>query len=389
MTQQSTSSLVQQERRPRPALLAHRVPTRLARTGLLATLSLIAAACAAATGPAHPVSAQEGPAYLYVASQEDVTVAVIDMRTNELVATVDLKELGYSPTAKAHHTAVEPDGSFWYVSLIADGQVLKFDRDNNLVGTAPFETPGMLSLDPTSELMYVGRSMAAVNPPQRVGVIDRGSMTIDEVDVFFPRPHALVVDPTGDRFYSASLGQNSVAYGEIGEEEVDLLGLDGMMNHMLVQFAVSPDGDRMVAGGQMTGDLLVFDLTSDAPSVITSVDVGGQPWHPVFSRDGAEVWIPNQAANTVTVIDATNWSVLEVIEHPALIEPHGSAMSPDGSTVYVSSRNVAGTYVGTGDDPRPGTVVAIDRETREILTVIEVGRYAAGMSAAGPMAGMR
>ena len=43
-------------------------------------------------------------------------------------------------TAKAHHTAVEPDGSFWYVSLIAAGKVLKFDRQNRLVGDVDFES---------------------------------------------------------------------------------------------------------------------------------------------------------------------------------------------------------------------------------------------------------
>lgn len=354
------------------------VGRRLTRAALLPAMVL------AGLASADAAAAQD---YLYVASQEEVTVAVIDMATNELVETVDLKELGFSPTAKAHHTAVEPDGSFWYVSLIADGKVLKFDRDNRLVGQADFETPGMLSLDPTADRLYVGRSMAAVNPPQRVGVIARSSMEIEEVDVFFPRPHALIVDPRGDRFFSASLGQNSVAWGELGAEEVDLLNLDGM-NHMLVQFAVSPDGAWMVAGGQMTGDLLVFDLTADEPTVVNSIAVGGQPWHPAFSPDGSTVWVPNQAANTVTVVSTGSWAVVDVISHPALVEPHGSAMSPDGSTVYVSGRNVAGTYhPADGGEGRPGTVVAIDAMSHDVVAVIEVGRYAAGMSAPTGRAG--
>ena len=325
-----------------------------------------------------PAGAQE---LLYVASQEEVTVAIIDMATNELVETVDLKELGYSQEAKAHHTAVEPDGSYWYVSLIAAGKVLKFDRDNRLVGESDFQAPGMLSLDPTADRLYVGRSMAAVNPPQRVGVITRSTMEIEEVDVFFPRPHALAIDPLGRRFFSGSLGQNSVAYAPLGAEEVDLLNLAGD-THVLVQFAVSPDGRWMVGTGQMTGDLLVFDLSSDEPELLRSIDVGGQPWHPRFTPDGRSVWVPNQAANRVTVVDPQSWSVTDVIEHPALIEPHGSAASPDGRTVYVSSHNVAGTYrPADGSDGRPGTVVAIDVASREVVAVIEVGRYAAGMSA--------
>ncbi|HAY76597.1 MAG TPA: hypothetical protein DCY33_02065 [Gemmatimonadetes bacterium] len=345
-------------------------------------VSLIAAAWALVQ-----VTGVQGQELLYVASQEEVTVAVIDMSTNQLVETVDLKEFGYSETAKAHHTAVEPDGSHWYVSLIAAGKILKFDRDNHLVGETAFETPGMLSLDPESDLLYVGRSMAAVNPPQRIGVIHRPSMELQEVDVFFPRPHALTVDTRGNRFFSASLGQNSVAYASLGEEDVDLLGLDGM-NHMLVQFAVSPDGNWMVGGGQMTGDLLIFDLNGEVPEVVNSIEVGGQPWHPSFTPNGHFVWIPNQAKNTVTVVDTRSWTISNVITHPALAEPHGSAVSSDGSTIYISGRNVAGTYrPADGGDGRPGTVVAIDARTHEVVAVIEVGRYAAGMSAPSPLVG--
>ncbi|GIS79851.1 MAG: hypothetical protein CM1200mP14_14170 [Gammaproteobacteria bacterium] len=38
-----------------------------------------------------------------------------------------------------------------------------------------------------------------------------------------------------------------------------------------------------------------------------------------------------------------------------------------------------------GDKARPGTVVAIDTNTRSVIAVIEVGRYAAGMSVTSSM----
>jgi DNA-binding beta-propeller fold protein YncE len=328
--------------------------------------------------PPAPVAAQE---YLYVASQEDVSVAVIDKATDELVTIVDLKEMGFGATAKAHDVAVDPDGSHWYVSLIAAGKVLKLDRDNRLVGEVDFETPGLLTTDPTSDRLYVGRSMAAVDPPQRIGEIRRSTMDLKEIDVFFPRPHAMAVDPVSERYFSASLGQNSMAWAPLGAEEVDLLNLEGP-NPVIVQLEVSPDGSWMVGTGQVSGDLIVFDLTGEEPSVARTVAVGGQPWHPSITPDGAEVWIPQQTGNSVTVVDTESWQVVDVIEHPALVEPHGSAVSPDGSRVYVSARNVAGTWEGTGDDPRPGLVVAIDRQTRDVVKVLEVGRYAAGMDTA-------
>lgn len=352
-------------------------PELAARLGAPIRLAVVLSVALATLAPttAH---AQD---YLYVANQEDVTVSVIDMAKNRLVETVDLKAFGFSATAKAHHTAVEPDGSYWYVSLIAAGTVLKLDRRNRLVARADFETPGMLALDPTADRLYVGRSMAAVNPPQRVGVIRRSTMEIEEVDVFFPRPHALTVDPHGGRFFSASLGQNSLSFAPLGSEDVDLLSLPGH-HHMLVQLAVSPDGRWLVGGGQMSGDLLVFDLGGGEPVLAHTLAVGGQPWHPTFTPDGRSLWVPQQTANTVSVIDTETWTVTDVIEHPALVGPHGSAASPDGSTVYVSSRNESGAYhPAGGGEGRPGTVVAFDAATHRPVAVIEVGRYAAGMSA--------
>lgn len=362
-------------------------------TGLKAALlglALALTACGGASVAAPPAAAQE---YLYVASQEDVTVAVIDMSSNELVATVDLKELGYSSTAKAHDVAVDPDGSHWYVSLIAAGKILKFDTQNRLVGEADFETPGLLTTDPTSDRLYVGRSMAAVNPPQRIGELQRSTMELEEIDVFFPRPHAMAVDPRSGRFFSASLGQPSVAYAPLGSEEVELLQLelhdaggDHGSNPMIVQLAVSPDGRWLVGTGQMSGDLMVLDAQGGEPTLVRSIAVGGQPWHPSFTPDGNEVWVPRQTGNSVAIIDTGTWEVVGEVMHPALVGPHGSAVSPDGTTVYVSARNESGAYRGTGADPRPGTVVAIDRATREVVAVIEVGRYAAGMDVA-PRAG--
>ena len=144
--------------------------------------------------------------------------------------------------------AVEPDGSFWYASLIADGRVLKFNRDNELVGEAEFETPGLMAVDPVEDVLYVGRSMAAANPPQRIGLITRSDMAIDEHDVFFPRPHAIAAAPGGGRVFTASLAVNQIASVSPAEDDLEIVNVDGDP-HTFVQFVVSPDGSRLVTGG--------------------------------------------------------------------------------------------------------------------------------------------
>jgi DNA-binding beta-propeller fold protein YncE len=332
---------------------------------------------------------------LYVASQSGPAVSIIDMGTRELVETIWLTDLGATPNAKPHDVAVEPDGSFWYVSLISDGRVLKLDAANQLVGEIEFETPGMLAVDPVEDVLYVGRSMAAVNPPQRIGVIDRSDMVVEEYDVFFPRPHAIAAAPGGGRAFTASLTVNQIASLAPEEDDLELVNVEGDM-HMFVHFAVSPDGSTLVTGGQMSGELMAFDIRDPAAvELIETVAAGGEPWHPTYSPDGRFVYFPQRTADSVAVLDTGSWEIVATITGDGLVEPHGSAISADGRYLWVSSRNTAGKYSASSGrrtsvleengQPLPtGLVAAIDTASREVVAVIEVPAYAAGM-AAGPV----
>lgn len=320
---------------------------------------------------------------LYVANQNSATVSVIDMDIDEVVHTVDLQVLGFAAMAKPHHIAVEPDGSHWYVSLIAANAVLKFNRDNELVGQLEFERPGLLAIDRDSHRMYVGRSMAAVNPPQRIGIIDRRDMSVEEIDVFFPRPHALAVGPGGETVFVASLAVNQLAAVNIREETTELTTLGGTDPHVFVNFAISPDGRTMVGSAQLTSKLFFFDI-ANAPDLtpVDTLDVNAAPWHPSFTPDGRWLYVGNMEASTVTVVDVENRTIAAVIEGNGLAQPHGSAVSPDGSKVYISNRNLRGEYnpqSGLSGNAVAGTVVVIDVASQTIIKIIEVGAYPAGI----------
>lgn len=364
----------------------------------------LAVACAARGGAAPGQStAAEGP-WLYVANQNGASVSVLDIRERTEVARVDLQALGFGPNAKPHDTAVDPDGSHWYVTLIGENRVLKFDRNNQLVGQVEMEVPGLVVAHPSRDLLLVGRSMTAVNPPPSVALIRRSDMTLlDEVDVVLTRPHALVAGRDGRWAYTASLAENRMAAIDLETGAVELIdvpirggagaaaadsaealheGMDHAAHapHTLVEFALSPDGETMVAGGQLSGELLVFDLADPAaPRVVRSVTLGGAPWHPTFTPDGEEVYVPLHEADAVAVVDAVSWEVTTRIEGPGLAEPHGAAASPDGRWILVSNNNTRGAYTPTGDDPSAGTVVVIDAETHEIVSLVEVGPNAAGL----------
>ena len=136
---------------------------------------------------------------------------------------------------------------------------------------------------------------------------------------------------------------------------------------------------------------MVFDVTDPrTPELLTSFQIGGQPWHPVYSPDGRFVYFPQRTSNSVAVVDAETWEVVASIEGDGLAEPHGSAISADGRTLWISGRNTEAVYrttiertsaMSTAGEALPaGTVVAIDTETRQIVAVLEVPAYAAGIS---------
>ena len=361
--------------RPRTAIPRARTAAR--RLAFMCVTLMIAGWPVVATAQAAPPGER-----VYVANQSSATVSVIDAASGEVVHTVDVTEFGFDPNSRPHHTAVEPDGSHWYVSLIGGGHVLRFNADNELVGRAPFETPGLLVVDAASEMLYVGRSMMAVNPPQRIGAIDRSDMSVEELDVFFPRPHALTVDPATNRIFTASLVENRFAVMEGGSDALELVDVEGPA-HTFVQFALSPDRRHLVATAQLTGKLLVFDAASPGRGLVAEVDVGTQPWHPVFSPDGSRVYFGAKDDDAVVVVETETWTVVRRITAPGIVEPHGSAVTADGRYLFVSNRNLKGTYAPrrpVEKNADVGTVVKIDTRTFEVVQTIEVGSYPAGIS---------
>jgi DNA-binding beta-propeller fold protein YncE len=357
------------------------------------------AADTVAQAPAPP-SGQSAPSYIYACVQDEARIAIIDADRLEVVRSVDLTALGFSPTANPHHIAVEPDGEAWYVSLIGENRVARFDREGGLQGTFEMSTPGMLSFEPGSGVLLASRSMSAVNPPTRVGWVDTRTMEGDEIDVFLSRPHPMVVTPDGRWAYTGSLGVNQIAAIELETEEVSLVNLDGPP-HALVQFAVSADGRWLVAATELSGRLLVFDLSDPAqPRQIASLEIGPMAFDPAFSPDGAAVWVPVKGANEVAVVRTSDWTVERRIQSESFLQPHQVLFAPDGTRAFVSSNNKADhmagmTMPGHGDHAAhdmpategAGNVTVVDMRTFEVIGVLELGRNVTGMGTASGAVG--
>ena len=362
---------------------------------------------AGGAGTANTAAEPPSSELLYACVQDEARIAVVDVETLELVRTIDLTSLGFTANAKPHHIAVEPGGEHWYVSLIGDGRVVRFDRAGRVVGQYATDTPGMLAFDAGNGLLFASRSMSAVSPPSRVSVIEAGSMEGEDVEVFLPRPHPMVVTADGRWAYTGSLGENQLAAIDMTSGEATLTAIDGPP-HALVQFALSPDEGTLVAATELTGRLLVFDLGDPAnPALLASVEVGPMAFDPVFAPDGRTVWVPVKGADQVAVLDAASWQITGRIEGEGLRQPHAVLFSSDGRRAFVSNNSKADHMAdpahaghaahgggdggeGAGADggegaaeetrPRPGNVTVIDVGSLEIVEVIELGANVTGMA---------
>ena len=374
---------------------------RALRPSLLVLLAL-GAACAApsaggagGTAPAAAAS-HAGAPRLYVPNQDEATVSIIEPLAGAVVATVNLQDFGFTANAKPHAVVAEPDGSAWYVTLIGDGAVAKFSRDNRLLGQARMETPGMLALDPRHDRLYASRSMTAVSPPSSVGIIRRSTMAlVDELDVLLPRPHGIAVDSLSGRLYVSGLGDNRLAVVDTAGR-VELADVAGPL-HAYVTLELAPDGRRLAASTQLTARLLDFDVSGPLPVLRHAVAVLPFGYQLAWSPDGQSVWLGNQRSGAVTRVDAVTWNVAAELKDSAFAEPHGVRVSRDGRTVYVSSHGRQlearaptavdtmhhGMHAGEGATRAGGTLVLIDARTGTLRQVIPVGRFATALGLGG------
>jgi DNA-binding beta-propeller fold protein YncE len=370
----------------------------MARRGLWTTLAVVFVLFGGRAGIrsaplADAGAAAQDEAMLYVCVQDDAKVAVVDMARREVLRSIDLTALGFSDTAKPHFVAVEPDGSHWYVTLIGENKVVKFDLNDRVVGAYETETPGMLTIVPGTGLLLASRSMSAVNPPRRVAVIDRATMDGEEVDVLFPRPHPMAVSQ--GHAYTASLGVNQIASISLETHRARVIDVEGP-THAFVQFAVSPDGRTLVGTTEVSGLAMIFDLADPAqPALVTSIEVGAMAFDPVFTPDGSAVWVPVKSTNEIAVIDASTWTVTHRLADPAFKQPHQVVFSPDGTTAFVTNNNKMDhmadpAHAGHDMDAMAGipgggaaALVVIDVATREVVETLELGRNLTGMGARG------
>jgi YVTN family beta-propeller protein len=122
------------------------------------------------------------------------------------------------------------------------------------------------------------------------------------------------------------------------------------------QFAITPDGRRMVASNEDAGNASIIDPATG--KVLASLVVGTEPEGVTVSPDGRWVYVTAETSNTISVIDMRTEKVVATFLVDA--RPRAVAFSPDGRFAYTAN--------GLSDD-----MSVVDTHAMRVTQTVKVG----------------
>lgn len=338
-----------------------------------------------ARGPTGEVPYSDSIDLIYLANEGEAAVTVIDVEAKLVVRRVDLTKHGFSGRARARHIAVEPDGSFWYVSVgstrLSDVQaVVKFTRENQFVGQVVLDYPGQLLIHPTQDVLYASRQPSDLDTSRHLVEIRRSDMSAIQVDVTFPNAYPIAIRPQGDFVFSSSVDVDQMVIMDVDDLNVSFFDIKGV-KHAFSYFTMAPWGVKMWGSAVRSGTLTLFN-TSNPNRIVQhhSLRVGSDPRQLTYSPDARRVYAAVRGSDQVAVLNAVSEIIDGYIQHEGISSPVGISITQDGRYLFVSSENPDGRYqprFSFEGELAPGTVVVIDTETLDVIKIIEVGQGSA------------
>jgi YVTN family beta-propeller protein len=271
---------------------------------------LMTAATLTMSATAAPVLALEAAdGYVFVPNRASADVAVIDTRTDRLVARL--------PVGRVPHQVVVSDVTNKLIaSNTADDTISIVDLSTLQTRTLELDDePEHMALAPDGVLLAIGNIAAGT-----VSLVSLEQETeIARVAGLFD-PHNLTFSPDGALLYVANLGANHVSVMDVASARVIdeipvgrppvLAAGDGPGAEFqgIINVTPTPDGRLGFAAHGEANELAVIDLRTRA--LKKSVALGELPWRAYSTADGRFMLVPNNGDRTLSVIST---STLEVV----------------------------------------------------------------------------
>ncbi|HVZ38793.1 MAG TPA: beta-propeller fold lactonase family protein [Candidatus Kapabacteria bacterium] len=330
---------------------------------------------------------------VYVAAQADDAVTVIDQATQLVARYIPVGSITGGAPESPHNLVLSPDGNYLYVNLIVAGMVEKYDAHTfaKLGSVRVGLSPAQIAITHDGSTLYVSNFDQTL---AQTFVMRLNAATLTVTDTIFDvglAPHGVTLSADEKYLYTTNAFSDDIS-------EIDLSTLQVKRRFLATpdsplppstkpllqpyQSVISHDGRYLFFSCRVHSQVRVVDLTTGR--VIDSIAVGTTPLVLNMTPDGREIWVPNQAAASLTVIDVASRSVVATITDLKQ-QPHAVGFSADGRTAFLSCENQNGNqhHATIGSSLAPGLVYVIDVATRRVIRSMEVGSFAAGVAVAG------
>ena len=265
----------------------------------------------------HGLASPASQDILYVATEGDNSLAVVDLINNKRIAHYPV--LGERP----HEIEVTADGRYVYIPANRDGVYEVFDTEKGTIITRiPVDGgPHNVVVSPDDRYMYLSPLNRPKNPdPEKekmlgalesrnIYIVDTASHTIVDKIPLENAPRPTAISPDGKRLYAntdALLGFVVIDIDSrrvISQAEYELTTEERAAPSRSHGIGVTPNGTEVWSTDINHGLVHVFDVTGDQPRQIARIETGNQPLWLTITPDGKTVYVSNRADNTVSVFD--------------------------------------------------------------------------------------
>jgi DNA-binding beta-propeller fold protein YncE len=306
-----------------------------------------------------------------------------------------------------HHTAVSPDGAYYYVGIsnyvpgggsgphgthgagTADGYCLKMDASTNtLVASVRVDrNPGDVIVSRDGRTLYqthfdvlkiadvIKRGGTEGEMDSRLAIIDTQTMTRKEMVAVCPAPHAVRLSPDERRAYIACWS-DEVAIVDLQAPNYPVTRVKVAANsgtaitprHQPYALTVSPTTGAVWISSLASKAVHYLDPETLTPNPARSVFLSGSPMFGALTADGSTLYMPYQSSESLAIIDAATSTLRrEVPLAPSgCLNVHQVELTPD-------ERH--GLVVCEGDHVGPGTLHVVDLVQNKVVKTVQVGLY--------------
>jgi gliding motility-associated-like protein len=198
------------------------------------------------------------------------------------------------------------------------------------------------------------------------GYVDKIDIATDLITGTIPiteYPQAIAVSKNGDILYTTNQNSGTIVKVLTGSNTVSPYSATGY------GIAIAPNDNVYYYTSSSTGTLVVVNTITNNT---TAINVGNNPYGVVVSNNGSRVYVANYGSNSVSVIDATNNTVIATIPIGLNFSPYGIAISPKDDFVYVTNYgNNSVSVISTA---------AINTATNPVIKNVAVGTQPVGVT---------